>query len=518
MTVVALGVADQTLAISLKTTLSEIEGVDICYVAESGSELVSAVTRLSPDVVFVHDQLGPDPVWPVIRDLASRLPGCALLVTTADPSPEVFARAMDSGARGVVTLPLSYEDIRARLVGASDWARQMQRLLAGSGLGRDDTASARILAFVGAKGGVGTTTIATHLALDSVRALPGQKVCLVDLDLEKGDVTAVLDVRHGRSIADLAKVAADLSPFTVPDAIVVHESGLHVLLTPADVRDVDAITLLAVRQIFSVLRTEYDVIVVDGGSHVTPMQATLVDLADEVVVVSNPDVSCLRSLRRALSAWETLGVRREAEVRVLLNRMSRADLVQGDVGRMVQAQVLGVGLAAMYRRLEPAINSRDPLAVRDRGWWEALRAIGREIGVGRGQTAGAPGVAESPSGGRRAPRRDDGGSIAVETVTVVPAVLAVCLVCWQVLLIGLTFVWSGHAAGAGARALSVNRDPGPAARAAVPGSVAGNLSIDPERAGVTDRVTVSLPAPLVAPGIASLPLRISSTRSVVVEP
>lgn len=518
MTLVALGVADQALAVSLKTTLSEIEGVDIAYVAESSSELVSAVDRLGPDVVFVHDALGPDPVWPLTRDLAARLPGCALLVVTADPSPELFAQAMDAGARGVVTVPLSYEAIRARLAGAAEWARQMQLLLSDSGVGRDESGRAKILAFVGAKGGVGTTTIATHLAIDAVRGLPGHKVCLVDLDLEKGDVTAVLDVRHGRSIADLAKVAADLSPFTVPDAIVVHESRLHVLLTPADVRDVEAITLLAVRQIFSVLRSEYDLVIVDGGSHVTPMQATLVDLADEVVVVSNPDVSCLRSLRRALSAWEALGVRREAEVQVLLNRMSRSDLAQDDIARMVQARMVSVGLPAMYRRLEPAINARDPLAVRDRAWWEALRAIGREIGVGPGQPEAPPAVTEAAGRGRKAGRRREVGSLTVETVGLVPIVFTICLLCWQILLIGLTFVWSGHAAGAGARALSVNRDPGPAARASLPGAMSQSLSVDPERAGITDRVTVSLAAPLVAPGLASLPLRISSTRAVVIEP
>ena len=518
MTTVVLGVADEGVSTSLRTTLSEVEGVEVDHVAGSTSELAKAVNRFKPGVVFVHDELGPDPVWQLIRELSYRLPGCSVLVISADRTPDVLAKALEVGARGVVAWPLSYDDIRARLSGASDWAAQMQRLLPAT---VSDDGRGTILVLVGAKGGVGTTTMAAHLALDAVRVQPGRRVCLVDLDLEKGDVTGVVDIRHGRSIADLAKVAADLSPFTVPDAVVVHESGLHVLLTPADVREVEAITLVAVRQIMSVLRTEYDLVVVDAGSHLTPMQATVVDLGDEVVAVATPDVFCLRSLRRSLSGWETLGVRRESDVRVLLNRMSRSDLSQADVGRMVQARVMSAGMPAMYRRLEPAINARDPLLARDKTWVQRLRAVSRELGAtvavanGGAPTGDLAAVGSSP---RRTRRRREDGSITLETVGLFPMVLVVALLCWQVLLVGLTFMWSGHAAGSGARALAVGEDPGPAARRALPGSVAESLTVDPERAGGTRTVRVSLSAPLVAPGLVNLPFRITSTREVVMEP
>lgn len=524
MTAVLLGVADQSLVTSLRATLSGIEGTQIVHVAGSTAELVASLVRLEPDVAFVHDQLGPEPVGQVIQDLGVRRPACAVLLLTADRSPEVFARAMDVGARGVLVLPYSYEDVRARLAGAADWALQMQRLLGGSTFADADVVGqARVVTLVGAKGGVGTTTIATHLALDCVRSLPGYKVCLVDLDLEKGDVTGVIDVRHRVSLADLAKVAADLSPHTVADAVVRHESGLELLLTPGDVRDVEAITPAAFRQVFSVLRQEYDLLMVDGGAHVTAMQATVVELSHEVVAVATPDLLCIRSLRRALASWEALGVRREADVKVLLNRMTRADLVQADtVRRLVQAPLLTVSLPAMYRRLEPAINSRDPLVVREQAWWRGLRAIGGELGIGRSQPdpdgAASPPMTPAGSGRRRTRGRSDDGSVSVETVGLLPIVVAISLVCWQMVLVALTFVWSGHAADAATRALSIGDDPGPAARQALPGGLADELTVSPERAGLTDQVTVTLATPLVAPGLVSLPLRVTSTRTVVVEP
>lgn len=524
MTTVLLGVADQNLVTSLRGTLSGIEGTQIVHVAGSTMDLVASVVRLEPDVAFVHDQLGPEPVRQVIQDLGLRRPGCAVLVITSDQSPEAFSRAMDVGARGVLPLPFSYEDVRARFASASEWALQMQRLLGGSTFGDADVVGqARVVTLVGAKGGVGTTTIATHLALDCVRSLPGYKVCLVDLDLEKGDVTGVIDVRHRVSLSDLAKVAADLSSHTVADAVVRHESGLELLLTPGDVRDVEVITPSAFLQVFSVLRQQYDLLVVDAGAHVTALQATVVELSHEVVALTTPDLLSIRSLRRALGSWEALGVRREVDVRVLLNRMTRADLVQADtVRRLVQAPLLGVSLPAMYRRLEPAVNSRDPLLVREQAWWRGLRAIGQELGIGRRRPdsdgAAALAMASAGAGRRRGRGRGDDGSVAVETVGLLPLVFAISLVCWQVVLVGLTFIWSGHAADAATRALSIGADPGPAARQVLPGGLAGEVTVDPERAAATNQVTVSLATPLVAPGFGSLPLRVSSTRSVVTEP
>jgi len=275
MTSIVIAAAEQSIAYDLRAALSEMEAVEALFVVESTSDLVSTVLRLDPDVVLVHDQLGPEPALQAVRDLSLRRPTCAALVVSLAPTGGAIAAAMDAGARGLVAYPLSFEELQSRVLMAGDWARQMRRLIATSATGRssENGARGRVVAFTGAKGGVGTTTVAAHVALDATRPdrqPAGRRVCLLDLDLEKGDVTGLLELRHRASIADVAKVSEDFSPRAVSDAVVVHESGLHLLLTPADVRDVEAVNPRALREVISVLRQEYDVVVVDGGSHVTP--------------------------------------------------------------------------------------------------------------------------------------------------------------------------------------------------------------------------------------------------------
>lgn len=532
-TLVILGCADQGLSYELRSQLSEVGDVEIAFVAESTSELVSAVLRFEPDVVFLHDQLGPQPVLEIVRDLSLRRPGTATLMVTSDTSAEAYVPAMEAGARGIVPYPLTFEDVQARLATAVDWARSMQRAVTGGTSVDSAPGRASIVVLAGAKGGVGTTTLAVHTGVDVVREVPGHRVVLVDLDLEKGDVSSLLEVSWRSSVADLAKVADDLSVQTVLDAVVAHECGLHLLLTPKDVRDVEYVTPVAVRRILAALRQHYDLVLVDVGSHITPVQAAAVEIADEVLVIATPDVLALRTMRRGVEAWESLGVRKVEDTRLVMNKASRQDEVQPEtVRRIAQSPVVSVAMPAMFRKLESAVNSRDPLLVREQAWWKALRAIGKEVGIVRQradldvaadevtatlQTRRAAKV--SARGGRlRRRHATEEGSITVETVGVLPAVLLVVALCWQVALVGMTFVWTGHAAGAASHAVSVGDDAGPAARGRVPGAFRAGMQVSPEGPGSgSGQVRVSVAVPVLAPGLLEGPWRITVDRTVVTE-
>ena len=164
-----------------------------------------------------------------------------------------------------------------------------------------------MIAAAGAKGGVGTTVVASHLAWDAARSDPNMRVCLVDLDVENGDVPSYLDVSHRVSIADLAKISEDLTARAVADTVVAHSSGLHLLLTPREIRDTEFVTPEAVRRIIAQLRTLYHLVVVDVGSAITTTQAAAVESADLTLQLVTADVPALRAARRQVVAWESLG-------------------------------------------------------------------------------------------------------------------------------------------------------------------------------------------------------------------
>ena len=537
---VIIGAADQALAQQVQSSLLEVGDTEVVAMAASSDELVQAVLREDADVVLVHEDLGPEPALLLLRDLSVRRPATAMLLMATDADADLVTEAMEAGARGLVQLPLSFGQLEGRLLAAGTWSTQMRRLLSSGptgGGGDDEDGRAKVVLLAGAKGGVGTTTVATHLALDVARTVASLDVCLIDLDLEKGDVPGLLEVRHRIGVADLAKVADDLSPGTIADAVTRHESGVDLLLAPLDIRDVEAVTPRALRQVVSALRRQYDLLIIDAGAHVTPVQATAVELADDVIVVVTPDVVALRGMRRTINAWESLGVCKETDVRILVNRTSKQVTVSMEtVRRLTRASVLTVGLQSSFRRLEPALNARNPLELRNPQWWSDLRQIGREVGLvpqtketrrqvaatGRARPAADPVLepAGAPTGTparRRRRRGGDDGSIAIESIALLPLFGMVAAVVWHMAMIGGGYVLQSNAAAAAARSYSIERSESAAlsaARDTVPGYMREEVEV--EASGYRVRVTMGIPG--VVNGVPGIPTEVSSSRQVVTEP
>lgn len=586
MTRAVVAIADQVIVQELRSRLDEADAeIDVAFVAESTQEMTSAVRSHRPTLLFVHDALGPASVTDTVRDLTLRNPGLAVMVVTTSQSAATYRAALDAGARGVLEFPFGLEDVNHRLGSVLEWAQTLRAAMADNpeASARRADRGARVIAIAGAKGGVGTTVIAAHLAWDVVRSDPNIRVCLVDLAVENGDVPSYLDVAHRVSIADLAKISEDLSPRAVSDTVVVHSSRLHLLLAPPEIRDTEFVTPEAVRRILAQLRGLYHLVVVDTGSAVTTTQAAMVETADVTLQVVTADVPALRAARRQTLAWESLGVVSDEALKVVVNRFVRRSEIQQDtIDELVLGKRSEVLIPDLDRGLERAGNSRTPSEVRNQIWWKSLRSLGEELdvyrafrraaeasattptpgagsttstngsprgangsqrgkgaraarGTGGPPTGGSP-VAGAPEGetdpdasiaptdarrtapakkGRRAKQRvGEAGQASLETVLMMPAVVLVVLICLQFLVWGVSFVWSGVAATAAARAASLGESPSAAADDAVPAALRSFTTVSAN--GSTVRVRVSPPL-LIGDG-ASSEATIEVAHTVVKEP
>ncbi len=167
-----------------------------------------------------------------------------------------------------------------------------------------------------------------------------------------------------------------------------HESGVDLLLAPPDIREVEAVTPAAPapdrRGAAAPVRPGAGRPRLARHARRRPPSSSW---STRSILVVNPDVASMRGMRRTINAWESLGVCKETDVRVLVNRASKQVTVSMEtVRQLTKASVLPVGLPAGFRRLEPALNARDPLAVRGQ-WWSELRKIGKEVGLVPGSTS-----------------------------------------------------------------------------------------------------------------------------------
>ncbi len=510
------------LAADLAETVAAA-GAQTVGTATTPAALAELLSTLDPDVVLVREDLAGEGIWGFVREIVIAHPYLAVVIASETGTAQVLAQAMDAGARAVVSLPLQVEDVADKIVSAAGWATTMRRVIGGE---KDSLSGpgGSLIVLTGAKGGVGTTTIATHLALAGVADDPRRRVCLVDLDLSKGDVPVYLETQHRRTIVDLAPVADDLTPRALADAMVTHASGLHVLLAPANGELGEQLTGPQVSAILTALRQQHDVVVVDAGAVLTECSAAAVEQADEVLVVTTPDVPALRGVRRAVETWERLLLRKETAVQCLINRVDRRNDIQPDTAaKIVGVRVTSTRLPAAFRALEPAENRRDPTLVQG-AWRQRIGELAAELRMAApvtlGQRTARPArtarrtePANARRRWRRTPAADEGQGV-IELVGLVPLLLIVILFAWQAILTGASAYLASNSAQEGARAAAVGGDVTAAARAAVPSWLAE--SVDVRQLGGT-RVRVKITPPLLMPGAKPMWMSVSATAGSVSE-
>jgi pilus assembly protein CpaE len=239
----------------------------------------------------------------------------------------------------------------------------------------------RMVVVAGAKGGVGTTTLAAQLALEGASAAKNRPVCLVDLDLQTGDVGVLLDVAHRRSIADLIEVVDDISARHLDETLYRHQSGLRVLLAPPEGELAEDVTGAIARQVLGAIKFRHEVVVVDVGCRVSEATAAAVEMADDVVVIVTPDVPAMRAANRLISMWERLQIRKDG-MRCVVNRVSKDLEIQPElVRRVVDVPTVPSTIPASFRALEQALNTGAPARLQDGLFKRAMANLALELEV-----------------------------------------------------------------------------------------------------------------------------------------
>lgn len=390
----------------LSARFDELSTADLVAARGSTATLIEAAGEFSElDVVLIHQDLGPAPVFDAIRDLSHRHPQLAVLLVSTTMDSDTFTAAMEAGARGVMPADSGIAELESRVSKAAEWSRTLRRHLESASLDLPVTGvRGRVVTLSGAKGGVGTTTCAVQLAMAA--AAKDRVVCLVDLDLQTGDLPAFLNLRHRRSISDLVDAGDDITPGMLSETLYVDPRGPHVLLAPEHGERGEDVTARATRRVLTALRSRYELVLVDCGSTMNEATAMAVEMSDRSVVTVTPDVPSTRGAQRLTALWERLQIRAQDDVFTLVTRHSRKNEIQPDFLRqLLGTQVLRTPIPASYRGLEPGENNGDPTKVTDEGLRKAFARVASELellAAPEGAHSGAgKGAAPTPPGGVR---------------------------------------------------------------------------------------------------------------------
>ncbi|WP_309061935.1 AAA family ATPase [Streptomyces sp.] len=408
-------VGDVDAVRSLTTLLSQLPDAEPVAPVVDSTQLVDTLARLAaesvdelPEVVVVHERIGPVPALELIREVALRFPAVGVILVTSDASPGLFQAAMDYGARGLVALPLSYEELASRVQAVAQWSVGVRRHL-GAGSDVFTGVGGTVVTVSGAKGGVGATLTAVQLALAAQAS--GRATALVDMDLQTGDVASYLDVQFRRSVVDLAAIN-DISPRVLADAVFRHDTGVALLLAPAEGERGEEVTDRSARQIVSALRSRYEVVVIDCGAQLSGAGAAAVEMADTALLVTTPDVIAVRGAKRAVRMWDRLQIRKAEETTVVVNRHSRSTEIQPPlIQKITGTAVAATTVPAHFKELQGVVDAGRVHELESKSTVkQALWGLAGELGLVRaGEGAHKAGRLRGDRGPVGFRRRKDGG-------------------------------------------------------------------------------------------------------------
>lgn len=347
----------------LSFTLKQ-EGFEV-LLAGDGEAGIALAAEQSPDLILMDAALpGVDGYQAITRIRAAEPVGqrvpILLLTTEADVGQRV--KGLRAGADDDIVKPFHPAELMARI----------RALLAHSGLagvrpGTTEATLRRVILFYGAKGGVGSTTLAINTAI-ALAAEHKRRVCLVDANLQFGDHRVFLDLKLDTASIVNAISEPELDADLMRRLVVNHGSGIDLLLAPAAPEQADVVmeshraSPEALSHVLDVLRGLYDYTVIDAARSLDDVTIHLFDEADAVYVVLTADLSCLKNVQLVLKTMTELGYPRE-KVQLVLNRSNAFTGINIANAESVLGRPIAHKVINEYRGAIGALNSGAPFMV-----------------------------------------------------------------------------------------------------------------------------------------------------------
>jgi pilus assembly protein CpaE len=284
-------------------------------VVELRPESVDRLAERAPDLLFLDVGTSPSAGERFVAAITALMPGLTVVAAGGGLGVDELLALIRAGATGYLRRPWSEDELRDVCANA---LRKLLSTRADSAV-EDPASNARVIALFSPKGGTGVTTLATNLAVH-IRQATTKKTLLLDLSPELGTCPVLLGAEPRYSYLDVLESLQRMDERLLQSFLEEHESGLRVLASPQTASMAGEVRRDSVVAIVRLLRRFFDYVVVDlGRSVVDETVATVLELADERLLVTAPELPTLRNVKQILPLVPHGGDAKES-IRVVVSR------------------------------------------------------------------------------------------------------------------------------------------------------------------------------------------------------
>jgi len=219
-----------------------------------------------------------------------------------------------------------------------------------------------IINVIGAKGGVGTTTVAVNLAASLAEKKGVKSVALVDMNMLFGEVPLFLEIKPKHDLSEITKQVSRLDNTFLMNALSKSSAGVYVLPSPRHFDHNDALDPKVMDRILELMSRMFDYVIIDGGHPLNPMFLKLLATSDTVLLTAVLTLPCLTNIDKLLRSLLNLGYPVDKLIKVVMNRYIKSSEISLDDAENGISKKIFWTIPNDYRTTLTAINQGKALS------------------------------------------------------------------------------------------------------------------------------------------------------------
>ena len=301
--------------------LAQIEDINVTQEFNDVLTAMNFITESRPNLIIVDISQKTQMALDIIVKISNTLKNSKIIVLSYDMNSETVIKALRAGAREFLVKPLIENDFILAV-------EKLKDLILGN---INDTTKCKVITTFSNKGGIGKTAIATNLAVE-IANMTKERVALVDLNMQMGDVTTFLDLNPS---FDTAYVINNLERidegFLLSTLEKYNNSSLYVLADPPDLEQAEVITSENITTLINVLRNVFSYIIIDTTASFDGKTITALDNSDLVLLITIINLPSVRNCQRCFDLFKRLGYTKD-KIKIIVNRyMENGEIKVEDV-------------------------------------------------------------------------------------------------------------------------------------------------------------------------------------------
>ncbi len=277
-----------------------------------------------------------------------------LISESENSDPAVLMRAIKTGAKECFTLPLKEEEVKQALKEFKKKIKRADR--------KNSPETGKIITIIGSKGGVGTTTVAVNLAVNLAKKKSVPSVALIDMNIMFGEIPLFLEMKPGYHWGEITRNISRLDSTFLMDSLSRHSSGVYVLPSPGSLNGSEPATPEIVAHLVGFMQKLFDFVVIDGGQSVNEISLKIVEMSDNVLLMSLLSLPCLSNTNKFLKSLNDFGFLPADRVKIVINRYLKNSAISlKDAEDSIDNKIFWT-IANDYRTTISAINNGKSLS------------------------------------------------------------------------------------------------------------------------------------------------------------